>query len=431
MKKMEVFIILLLTFFSSCTEDMMAPMVKFPNTINVPTGGNTFQVSGDIKENITNEGIISWQYPETVFETYIYFQTAKTVSLSFSLENATSNSKIRVTTGIQTKEVSILPNQSKAEIGLVNFDQGYQKISLKGIGKQGDNFALIKNFQIGFEGTLGLDFVKDNIDNRFYWGRRGPSVHLSFQVPFEKNFKWFYNEMTVPPGQDPTGSYFMANGFGEGYFGLQVNSESERRILFSVWSPFQTDNPNEIPDNEKIKLIRKGPNVYTGEFGNEGSGGQSFLVYNWQAGQTYKFLNSAEPDGKGNTIFTAYFMDPQIGEWRLIASFLRPKTNTWYNNPHSFLENFDQNMGYKKRSVTYTNQWLIDNAGEFTELTSAKFTGDDIAKRNYRLDFGGGIRDGEFYLQNGGFFNPPSPLNTQFSKEKTNSIPKIDFDKLP
>jgi hypothetical protein len=47
-------------------------------------------------------------------------------------------------------------------------------------------------------------------------------------------------EITVPVGQDPIGSYFMANGFGEGYFGFQVNSKTERRVLFSVWSPFRT-----------------------------------------------------------------------------------------------------------------------------------------------------------------------------------------------
>ena len=75
----------------------------------------------------------------------------------------------------------------------------------------------------------------------------------------------------------------MANGFGEGYFGMQVNSENERRILFSVWSPFKTDNPKEIPDDHKITLNKVGQQVKTGEFGNEGSGGQSYMKYNWSA----------------------------------------------------------------------------------------------------------------------------------------------------
>ena len=97
------------------------------------------------------------------------------------------------------------------------------------------------------------------------------------------NAEWFYNEITVPAGNDVIGSYFMADGFKEGYFGMQVNSPTERHILFSVWSPFQTDDPASIPEDKKIILLKKGANVHAGEFGNEGSGGQSYLNYNWKA----------------------------------------------------------------------------------------------------------------------------------------------------
>ena len=33
----------------------------------------------------------------------------------------------------------------------------------------------------------------------------------------------------------------------------------------------------------------------------------------------YSFLKSVEPDGNGNTIYTAYFKDPEEGEWKLIT----------------------------------------------------------------------------------------------------------------
>lgn len=32
--------------------------------------------------------------------------------------------------------------------------------------------------------------------------------------------EWFYNEVTVPKGYDAIGTYAMAIGFGEGYFGI-------------------------------------------------------------------------------------------------------------------------------------------------------------------------------------------------------------------
>lgn len=53
----------------------------------------------------------------------------------------------------------------------------------------------------------------------------------------------------------------MANGFSEGYFGMQVISEHERKILFSVWSGYKTDDPHAIPAEYKVDLLRKGPDV--------------------------------------------------------------------------------------------------------------------------------------------------------------------------
>jgi hypothetical protein len=302
---------------------------------------------------------------------------------------------------------------------------------LEGISKETNSFAAISSLIILTHEPGEFSFVKDNIDNRFYWGRRGPSVHLSYTVPIEKNVKWFYNEVTIPVGLDPIGSYFMANGFAEGYFGIQVNSENERRILFSVWSPFKTDNPASIPEDQKIKLLKKGEGVYTGEFGNEGSGGQSYLRYKWEAGKTYQFLNSVEPDGSGSTNYTAYFKESGSPDWLLIASFSRPKTDTWYKRPHSFVENFNPSFGHILRQATYQNQWVSDSSGQWVELTEAKFTGDDIAKRGYRKDYEGGEKAGYFYLQNGGFFNGIALLNQSFTRATANNMPIIDFKKLP
>jgi hypothetical protein len=54
------------------------------------------------------------------------------------------------------------------------------------------------------------------------WSRNGPSVHLAYQLPTDKQIEYYYNEVTVPEGYDPIHSYFMAIGFQFGYFGIQV-----------------------------------------------------------------------------------------------------------------------------------------------------------------------------------------------------------------
>src|SRR3546814_7623338 len=129
------------------------------------------------------------------------------------------------------------------------------------------------------------------------------------------------------------------------------SSDLERRVLFSVWSPYKTDNPDDIPEDQRIVLLRKGKEVHAGEFGNEGSGGQSYLRYPWKAGTTYRFLLHGKPDGKGNTSYTAFFYAPEIKQWKLIASFRRPQTSRWLTRFHSFLENFNPRTGDKQRLV--------------------------------------------------------------------------------
>ncbi|UZD23426.1 DUF3472 domain-containing protein [Algoriphagus halophytocola] len=400
--------------------------------LSIPLGGNAFQSQGAKQEKISTDGIASWTEKDSEFSVYFKSSIRDSLTLNLALMAQSHASTIALELNGKSQVLEINPGQARiVSAGKFQIIEGYNTLRLNGLEKSGDNFAKIKSIELLGETNLEFDFVKDNENNRFYWGRRGPSVHLTYQLPEDRDFQWFYNEVTVPQGLDPIGSYFMANGFAEGYFGIQVNSAQERRILFSVWSPFKTDNPKEIPEAEKIKLLKKGERVYTGEFGNEGSGGQSYLVYPWKAGETYSFLNSVKPDGQGNTIYTAYFKDPELGEWILIASFLRPKTDTWYQRPHSFLENFIPESGHLERTARYANQWARDREGNWLELTEAKFTGDDIARRGYRQDFEGGAKSAQFYLRNGGFFNRSEALNSLHKRPAVGKHPEIDFSKLP
>lgn len=401
----------------------------------VPLGGNTFKTDPDLQGGkINDKGIVDWIDDMVDFETYIYFTRpgkvkvwlvaaapAGTNTITFSDYNASKNIKV---SGTAPKEY--FAGEYSIE------DTGYATFIIEGVSKRGKQFANIQSLKL--EGSAineSTAFVKNNEGNFYYWGRRGPSVHLNYPTPANVDVEWFYNEITVPEGEDVLGSYFMAAGFGEGYFGIQVNSPTERRILFSVWSPFSTDDPKSIPEDQKIKLLKKGEQVYAGEFGNEGSGGQSFLKYNWQAGNTYKFLLHGSPDNFGLTNYTAYFFAPEKNEWKLIASFRRPKTNTYLKKLHSFLENFLPEYGNEERTVLFSNQWVCDAKGKWYELNKAKFTGDNTARKAYRLDYAGGISNNAFYLRNCGFFSNRTNLDTIFERMPNNQKPEIDFDKLP
>lgn len=402
----------------------------------IPLGGNAYltRSAEGGSDKVDTAGIRQWVHPESVFSVYFQVDRAALIELSLRLKVPQGETTLRASTTGKTFEKTVAgPEFQDVPLGRIAVTSpGYVRVDLQGIRKNGPSFAEVSDLLVSSQTReLTLNYGKDNQDNRFYWGRRGPSVHLSYEVPAGKTIEYFYNEVTVPKGQDPIGSYFMANGFGEGYFGMQVNGETERRILFSVWSPFTTDNPKEIPDDHKVKLLAKGEGVHVGEFGGEGSGGQSYFLYPWKAGTTYSFLNRAHPDGHGNTIYTAWFFAPETGKWQIIASFHRPKTNKHLTGLHSFLENFADRNGYLGRMAYYGNQWVRDTEGGWTELTHARFTGDDIASRGFRLDYAGGANNANFFLRNGGFFAENVKIGSDFARQSTASKhPKIDFDKL-
>ena len=236
------------------------------------------------------------------------------------------------------------------------------------------------------------------------------------------NTEYFYSEVTVPTGQDAIGSYYMANGFNGGYFGIQVKSPSERWVLFSIW---------DADNGAKTTLVSKGAGVIDNGFGGEGTGGQTYLVYNWVAGNTYRFITRARPDGAGGTDFSAWFFAPETGAWRYIATWKRPATTTYHAGVYSFLENFIDTKGYLGRQAEHGNQWARSTAGAWTEITSARFTGDATAANGQRMDYAGGLRNGRFYLRNGGFFSDTVPINQNFTRPATGSAPAVNVSTLP
>ena len=411
-------------------QSAIAAKADSTETIVIPVGGNSWVRNGS-SEKITKNGLENWGDPTAVWETYIRFSKTGRIKL-FLNAGIEGKSKIRITLLDNSKDFSLDKNDIQINVGEWDITRiGYVKISVQGLSRAGNTFAAPHEWILQGSAVDGQTaYVKDNQDNYFYWGRRGPSVHLSYDLPANEEIEWFYNEVTVPESQDVIGSYFMANGFGEGYFGMQVNSEKERRILFSVWSPFKTDDPKSIPPDKRIVMLSKGSDVYTGEFGNEGSGGQSYLKYNWKTGNIYKFLLQGKPSGDSTTTYTAYFFAPEENKWQLIASFKRPKTQNYLKRLHSFLENFIPETGDKGRKVNFGNQWIRTTSGDWTELTKAKFTADATARKRYRMDYAGGKQGSLFFLQNCGFFSENTEINEHFEREAVSKKPDLDLDSI-
>lgn len=403
---------------------------KLDLSIQIPAGANSWVVNNVSKNStmMTDGEINNWTDLKTTVRTYFKTDTSGELHLGLNLNVPEGTSRIKVTVADQSRTIKIYSSENQTfNVGVFDIKAGYNMVEIVGVEKSGPVVANINEVLIGGPATNGkIYFIKDD----FYFGRRGPSVHLTYDLPKEKEIEWFYNEINVPEGEDVIGSYFMANGFLDGYFGIQVNSETERRILFSVWSPFDTQDPKEIPDDHKIILLGKGDGVTTGEFGNEGSGGQSYKVYNWKADTTYKFLLKGVPAENNSTDYTAYFYTPEDNTWNLIASFRRPQGSRHLERLYSFLENFVPATGNTSRKANYNNQWIYTTDNEWIELTKAKFTADATARKESRMDYAGGVSGNQFFMKNCGFFNNTTPINTEFTRTSNGVAPNIDFSQL-
>ncbi|QOD62341.1 DUF3472 domain-containing protein [Polaribacter haliotis] len=401
-------------------------------TASVPIASNSW-IAGNNPENgniLTKEEIRNWTSLDDVLNTYVRTGSGK-LNVGLKMKSPDGKSKMNITVNNVTKTIEVENKEYQTiNVGTFNVDEGYVKIEIQGKEKKGNIIADID--EVLFGGTAvkkTLNFVPSK---NHHFGRRGPSVHFNYNQPKSGEVEYFYNEIIVPAGEDKLGSFFMANGHAQGYFGIQVNSKSERRVLFSIWSAFVTDDPKQIPKDYTVTSLGGGEGVIIKNFGGEGSGIQCFKNVNWKVDTAYRFLLKGEPSSvAGSTDYTAYFYDPLIGNWQIIASLRRPKTSTHLKGLYSFLENFYPSTGNQTRKVNFGNQWVYTTNKEWLEITEGTFTADATANANERLDYAGGVIGNKFFLKNCGFFNENVTPKTNFSREANGKAPNINFSKLP
>lgn len=408
-----------LTFLQGSVSDL---------TVEVPIGGNSFVTNGAAGAIIydgSNYGLRDWTNLSAVVSSYFKVTQTGTLHLGIKGYVTTGTSVVRLTVNGQSFDVTMTGGAPAKEYyaGSINITTpGYVKVNIKAISKTSAYIGNMTDILIGGQASSsGLTYA--NIPESFYFSRRGPSVHLNYSLPSGNSYEWIYNEVTVPTGQDPIGSYYMSNGFSQGYFGFQVNSASERKVIFSVWDP-----SNEA--DGKTSVVSSGTDVVVSGFGGEGTGGKSNWTFNWSTGTTYKFLTRIRPDGLGNTLYSSWFYAPESGTWKYIATFKRPAISTYAKGIYSFLENFSNIRGYLGRKGYYGNFWARTTNGIWIEATSCSFSVDGAGDNNQRKDYKGGVENGKFFLQNGGFFNDFISEGSVFTRTATGTPPNVNLNNL-
>ncbi len=374
-----------------------------------------------------NNGIHNWTNPKQQIQFNFKIRNKGELQISFFTKNKQPGSRVSVS--VAGKVFTVMVPQSNSfqlvKIGTVQIiDSGFYVLTISSSQKNTALIADIKSLELNGEAAKNIHF---NANAR----RNAASVHLLYPVPDSLRIISFYNEINIPEGSDALHSYFMACGFARGYFGIQVISKTERRVIFSVWDAGnETADRNKVADDNKVKLIAKGEDVFADGFGNEGTGGHSHWVFNWKTNETYKFLVTAYADSVSNsTTYTGYFFIPDIQKWKMIASFKAPKDGKPIRKLYSFVENFWGANGQVFRKAYFGNQWVRHENGAWHQLTLSKFSYDATGKAGDRIDYGAGTENNMFYLWNGGFKSSNTQFNDSFIRQASIEKPAIDLNK--
>gem|GEM_PF-160651 len=413
-----------------------AQQVSIPAYTGYATPMEENNEDGESKLFTLSNGLQNWADTKQRIQFFFRVRTAGKLNLSLLVKNDVAGNKIKTSLSeipLSNTEGSLFPPanipQSKdfklIRIGSVEIkDTGNYKFTIAASSKIGKTIADIKSLELSGPATKDIHF---NPKPR----RNSASVHLFYPSSDTMKATSFYSEITVPKDADPLYSYYMACGFARGYFGIQVNGPTERRVIFSVWDAgTEATDRDKVPDSNRVQLVAKGEEVFADAFGNEGTGGHSHWVYDWKAGETYKFLVTAVVDSAANTtVYAGYFFIPETQKWKLIACFKAPKDGQRLHKLYSFVENFEGNNGQLYRKAFFGNQWIRRETGEWKELTNSTFSYDATGRAGDRLDYGGGADSNRFYLWNGGFKMTNTHFGEAFNRQTMGVKPVVDLYK--
>lgn len=401
----------LLVLFSACS-------ICLAEELHIPAATAYLEPDRD-GARVSKDGVKRWVDPQTVVSWFGQFKQVGSLNASVILRlpqgqrcplqlTIADKSRTADVTGAGDRNVAV--DFGQFEIG----SPGYVSFRLKSLKESAaPNADLI---ELVLDGPAATD-AHFNLLPR----RNAASVHLAYPVEKDTKVSAFYCEMTGV--EDPLWTYYMACGWHRGYFGMQVNSPTERRIIFSVWdSGGEAVDRGKVGDENRVQLIDKGDGVYSGDFGNEGTGGHSHLKYWWKTGEKQKFMVTAEPVSETHTVYAGYYFHPDSRKWMLISSWKAPKEGKYMRGLYSFSENFVGRNGHVVRKALYGNQWIRTATGEWNEITTAKFSHDKTGKAD-RLDRFMGVEGGQFFLSHGGFVDGFTEFGKPFTREATGESP--------
>jgi hypothetical protein len=207
-------------------------------SISIPISANGWVTKhkDNSKEVIEDYGLANWMSSESVISVYFHCSKSGQIEVSLKCKVPEGKSHLKLTIDKHSFEVDVDGNEYKV-VKVGNFSiqhSGYVKFDMQGINKTGGFYADVSHLIISGElvDSQSISYIHEEPHKDIYWGRRGPYVQLFYHIPTKNECDYYYNEVTVPEGFDPIGSYFSVIGFEDGYFGIQVEFKNNFFLLY-------------------------------------------------------------------------------------------------------------------------------------------------------------------------------------------------------
>lgn len=377
---------------------------------------------------VNRMGIILKNDSQSVASTYIYISKPAEPELSLMV---LGEGKLNVSCGDETFNLAIDAKKwERVSVGKLKISTpDYIKIDFRLSDAIQPAFIVVRDV---FLSNLPVKPVFVNPNYSEHFGRCGASVQLILSDSAVTTADMVYNEMSVPDSCDAVGSYYCAQDFNTGSFGVQRYSDEERRVVFSVWNAVVPEQNKKMPRTHSVKLIAKGDSTIVEDLNEGGDGKVCFVRYNWRTGENYKFLIRAEVADSQSSNYSAYFYAPERNSWIYISTLRCPAGTALFPSVYAFVENFLPDEGYRMHKAFFSNFWLRNReSGLWKSASKVRFSFDDTGRRGIRLDYDGGVERQMFYLRTGGFFGNGSRAERHLElPAPLSDVPPANFDQI-
>jgi hypothetical protein len=207
---------------------------------------------------------------------------------------------------------------------------------------------------------------------------RAGAQHLWWDTKKLDDATCLYGEITVlatNPGIYYCGANWHPGEPAGGYCGVQHNGPKERRTIFSVWDTAPKLHP---------KVTQADPQTVFNRFGGEGEGAHTHMLWDWQAGETFRFFVHKQPGTAAGTTDARYYLyDRGSKKWRHSATITSPDgdkkseasvSTIGGGGLASFLENFTGKDREVPKLALY-RLWLGTGVESMKCLTQARGDG--------------------------------------------------------